>query len=216
MNLTSFQQAGKTVGFILFLLVVLGITIFLGKNASGLLTAKASGCPAAQAKAVQITANGAVINWTTSEASQGRVEYGTDIANLTYSQIEGSEETNHNVPLTLLTPKTVYYYVIKIGSKKCDNSGNPWTFSTVGAGQQLEKEITPTVASTSGSLIPSPTMPSVATKSANLSTICSDITKNMGKNPKSPDWATVKKYDLDANSIINARDIIKCEKDNKK
>ncbi len=229
MNLASFQKNIKTAGIALLLLVILGVTIVLGRQAN-LFFAKASSCTVKDVVAGQVTKNNAVISWVTDDMSQGTVEYGTNATNLTFSSPEGQPGKDHNINLSLLTPNTVYYYLIKIGDKRCDASGQtcgascvPWSFTTTAVipQQEIVKPIyTPTpYLSPTNAVVVSPTLTATATATPKITgvspsgtaNLCAGISANMGKNPGSPDWASVKQYDIDANGQINSLDVIKCK-----
>lgn len=224
MQLASFQKTGKAIIILVFLLGVLGATIFLGQRASQFF-ARASACPAAGVSAVQVTANSSVVSWETGDVSQGRVEYGTSATNLTFQAPEATSGKTHNVPLTLLTPNTVYYYLVTIGSNKCDSSGQscsgtcvPWTFTTSALTQQQQIVATLPPATPSATLVP-PTPTSSATGSATpaptsaLSAFCKQVQANIGANSGMTDfWPALKQYDIDNNTIVNGLDVIKCQK----
>jgi hypothetical protein len=221
MNLTSFKKTSKTIGFVLFLMVVLAATIFLGKNASGLLSAKASACAVQNVQAVQVTTNAAVINWTTQASTQGIVQYGTDPSLLNFSKIEAQEGTTHNVPLAgtadNLTPNTTYFYVIKIKDATCDSTGQtctdkciPWNFTTTGVkikGDEAVPTVAPDAASGSVTIT---IVPSKSPADTTLSAFCTQVEKNMGTTDKASNWSTLKQYDLDSNKLINTRDLNMC------
>lgn len=223
------------------LIVVLGITVFLGKGASSFL-AKASSCSVNKdtVKATQVTANSAVINWETTEETQGKVEYGISSTNLSFPGIEGSSGKTHNVPLTFLTPNTVYYYIIKIGNTSCDYTGQvcdtsciPWSFTTgvskiapqnanpsetprpsvfVSPSKVPQATSTPIPSPTSIPLAPRfPTATQIPTPTSTLSPYCQRVQANIGKTTKSPDWAVVNQYDLNADGVINGADVVKCK-----
>jgi hypothetical protein len=230
MHLAGFQKKVKIIGGGILVLTVLGGVVVAGKSTSSFM-AKASACPAQNVRSAQVTANSAVINWTTSDPTQGKIEYGTNSTNLTFSQVEGASGTTHNVPLTLLTPNTVYYYLVTIGDKRCDYSGQacgnscvPWSFTTssigTGGNAPIVVSNTPAVALLSPTRVAtvSPTAKfssPVASPSSTLSPFCANVQKNLGKNSNSPDWATAKQYDQDGNNIINGLDVIKCQRSGK-
>ncbi|MDD5071215.1 MAG: fibronectin type III domain-containing protein [Patescibacteria group bacterium] len=54
----------------------------------------------------------AVISWTTNEASDSQVDYGTVSGNYTLSETSSSLNTSHAVVLSDLTADTVYYYKV--------------------------------------------------------------------------------------------------------
>jgi len=76
------------------------------------------------------TQNSAKIVWTTDTDVLSMVEYGTSPNSLTFKAPETEKTKNHSVELTLLSPNTTYYYQISVDSKKFDNGGIPWTFTT--------------------------------------------------------------------------------------
>lgn len=238
MHLGTFQKKIRTLGIVIFLFFVLGATILLGKEASSRL-ARASTCQANSVKSTQVAANNAVIIWETTDTTQGRVEYGTNSTSLSLSVPELNSGKTHSVPLTLLTPNTVYYYLLVFGKPgvmpgsteevRCDSSGQvctsncvPWSFTTSTATPQSQiekaipttaliptKETTPTV---SLHLSPSPE----ATTASGLSAFCQQVELNLGASSKdATSWATLKKYDVDGNGVINGLDVIKCQKSGK-
>ncbi len=228
MNLASFQKNIKTIGIAILLLVVLGVTIVLGRQAN-LFLAKASTCSVKDVGADQVTTNNAAIIWATDDMSQGTVEYGTSATNLTFSSPEAQPGKAHNVNLSLLTPNTVYYYLIKIGDKRCDASGQicgascvPWSFTTTAIVPQKElvKPIeSPTPYLSPTVVISSPTLAVTATATPKItgvspsgtSSLCAGVSANIGKTDQSPDWASVKQYDIDTNGRINSLDVVKCK-----
>ncbi len=229
MNLASFQKNIKTAGIAVLLLLILGATIFLGRKAN-VFFAKASSCSVKEVGAGQVSTNNSVISWATDDMSQGTVEYGTNATNLTFSTPEAQPGKAHNVNLSLLTPNTVYYYLIKIGDKKCDASGQtcgascvPWSFTTTAIIPQTEivKPLdtpTPYLLPTTAVVV-SPTLVATATATPKIpgvspsgaSSLCAGVSANIGKTDQSPDWASVKQYDIDANGRINSLDVVKCK-----
>ncbi|MDP3056948.1 MAG: fibronectin type III domain-containing protein, partial [bacterium] len=83
-----------------------------------------------------VTANKAIITWTTNENSNSYVEFGT-VANI-YTSVQGNPGdslVSHSVQLISLTPLTPYYFQVKstdaAGNRGVDNnSGAGYTFST--------------------------------------------------------------------------------------
>ena len=210
----------KTIGIIIFLLIVLAVTIYLGRRAS-LYLARASACQAQKVTAEKVSPNSAIISWTTQENSQGRVEYGTSATNLTFSAPETAEAQQHNLPLTLLTPNTIYYYLITIGKNRCDSTGQtckdnciPWSFTTSALSPQ--KDIVETIPSVSPSSTGSAQItskPAGPSPTSALSSFCLQVQKNIGKSSRDAStWPEIKQYDIDSNGIINGLDIIKCQK----
>ncbi len=236
MQLASFQKTVKVLGLVVLLLLVLGGVIVLGKGASSYL-AKASSCQAQKVSATNVSENSAVITWQSEDISQGRVEYGTNASNLTFSAPEATSGKDHNVRLTLLTPNTVYYYLVTIGTNKCDSSGQvctascvPWSFTTATAVQQekIQQPIaTVTVSSATPSAsvtevlpsvtkAPSPTGEANVTQAQELSSFCLSVKANVGANSSDTTvWEKAKKYDIDNNNVINGLDVIKCQSQGK-
>jgi len=231
MKIASLKQLVKIIGFILLLGLVLITTIFLGRSASNYF-AKASTCPTQNVTATQVTANSAVISWATADISQGRVEYGTNPANLTISVPEATAGKVHNVPLTLLTPNTIYYYLIAVGNTRCDASAQvcdqtcvPWSFTTSPIVLQEEVVVTNTPVPPSPTQSVEPTViPTQETVSAtqeappasNLSPFCQQVKEHLGSSSQdAASWSSIEQYDMDVNGIINGLDIIKCQQSGK-
>ncbi len=235
MQLASFQKTAKVSGLVVLLLLVLGGVIVLGKGASSYL-AKASSCQAQKVSATNVSENSAVITWQSEDISQGRVEYGTNAANLTFSAPEATSGKDHNVRLTLLTPNTVYYYLVTIGTNKCDSSGQvcttscvPWSFTTATAVQQekiqqpiaspTESSATPSASVTTS--IPSPTKAASPTIEANvtqaqeLSSFCMLVKANVGASNLSANWEQIKQYDINNDGKIMGVDVVKCQQQGK-
>lgn len=88
----------------------------------------------------KITTQSATISWTTDQETQGTVEYGTSATQLTFFSPEPVKTQTHSVDLTLLTPGTTHFFVIRIGDEVYDNAGVPWSFTTKA---DTAKEATP-------------------------------------------------------------------------
>ncbi|MBI2616556.1 fibronectin type III domain-containing protein [Candidatus Gottesmanbacteria bacterium] len=235
----KFKKYSRLAILLGILAVVIVATVFGGKMAAGMF-ARASTCPAKNVQAVQVGPNSTVISWASDENSQGRVEYGVDEANLTFSTLEGSAGKEHNVPLTLLTPNTVYYYQLVFGKSssggtseiRCDSSGGictknciAWTFTTSVA-KPLKIDSLPTAIPTAipttvptitkAITIPSvtigPTVATSPTSTGGLSPFCQKVQENVGASSQnSATWPSVSQYDVDGNGIINGLDVIKCQ-----
>ena len=65
----------------------------------------------------------ATISWTTNEAANSRVDYGTSAAALTLSQSDPALKTAHNVTLSGLASNTTYFYRVR----SADSAGNTAT-----------------------------------------------------------------------------------------
>lgn len=224
MNLASFKHSLKIGGIVVVLLLALAVTIIGGNRAANYF-AKASSCQAQKVATAQVTANSAVISWETSDVTQGRVEYGTNPASLTFTAPEGTSGKTHNVPLTLLTPNTVYYYLATIGDVRCDSSGQkcdsacvPWSFTTSSI---PTPQVTPTSVPTVAAVptLPAGTgeaTPSSVSPTSTLSSFCTQVQLNIGKSSQdAATWNSVKQYDIDNNGVVNGLDIIKCQKSGK-
>jgi hypothetical protein len=70
-----------------------------------------------------VTASGATINWTTNEASDAQVEYGTSTGYGSSTPLNTSMVTSHSVALSGLAAATLYHYRVK----SRDAAGNPAT-----------------------------------------------------------------------------------------
>jgi Domain of unknown function (DUF4082)/Bacterial Ig-like domain/Bacterial Ig domain/Purple acid Phosphatase, N-terminal domain len=89
--------------------------------------------PTITAVAATAAADGtATVTWTTDEASDSRVDYGTSPTALTQNATDAAAVGNHSIRLTGLTPGTTYHYRVR----STDGSGNaasapttPATFS---------------------------------------------------------------------------------------
>ncbi|GAB4219825.1 MAG: hypothetical protein Fur009_7710 [Candidatus Microgenomates bacterium] len=79
-----------------------------------------------------IEKNSVTVSWATGVETQGIIEYGTSPTALNFFAPEATKEKNHSVDLTLLSPSTTYYFTIRIGEKRYDNGGVPWSFTTKG------------------------------------------------------------------------------------
>lgn len=224
MQIASIKKGVKIIGLVFLLVMALLSAIFLGQGVKSYL-AKASTCPAQKISAEKVSANSAVISWETTEVTQGRVEYGTNATSLAFSAPEAASGKTHNVPLTLLTPNTVYYYLVTIGKTKCDSSGQvcdttcvPWSFTTAAITPQKEI-VAPLPTSTPRPATPSATLKptgKAVSPTSTLDSFCLKVKLNIGKSSKdATSWALLKQYDIDGNGIINGLDVIKCQKTRK-
>ncbi len=59
-----------------------------------------------------ITGSGATISWTTDEASDSLVKYGTSSGTYTLTKTSATDTTSHSLALTGLSEETTYYYVV--------------------------------------------------------------------------------------------------------
>jgi PGF-pre-PGF domain-containing protein len=83
-----------------------------------------------------ITTNSAAVTWTTDEASQGSVRYGTGSGVYTSTEEETSNVTSHSVQLTGLSAGTRYYYIVS-SKDQSDNTANSteMSFTTSSSGR---------------------------------------------------------------------------------
>ncbi len=235
MHISTLKKLSKSAGIIILLALALAATIFGGYKVAGNM-AKASSCSAQKVSSAQVTPNSAVIAWESSEVTQGRVEYGTTATSLSFTAPEATSGKVHNVPLTLLTPNTSYYYLIAIGDNRCDSTGQscssnciPWSFSTTSVIQPTVAALTtiaplptsfPTsVAPVTETTTVAPTLsgssPTAVQSPPALSTFCKYVEGSIGQNKDSIGWAAIKQYDIDGNGFINGIDVLKCQSSGK-
>lgn len=224
MTLGIFQKNIKYLFLVIISIAVFTGTIIFGKEAANFFT-RASSCPAQNVRSEKVSPNASTIVWETGDNSQGRVEYGTNAQSLTFSAPEGTTGKIHNVPLTLLTPNTIYYYLISIGDAKCDSTGQkceggscvPFSFTTSPLNLQgADGSLTPAVTQKTNPTVIRTVTSSSAQPTSTLSLFCRAVQANIGKNEKAAsEWATIKTYDIDSNGIINGLDVVKCQKSGK-
>ena len=87
-------------------------------------------------EAVNVNSSGATITWTTNEASDGVVRYGTEKTNLNLTGTNQTMVKNHIVELSGLPPVTTYYYEVQstdpTGNTAIDNNnGSYYNFTTL-------------------------------------------------------------------------------------
>jgi len=132
----------KKIGAVVVGLIIFGLMVVLGFQIFG---TRASDVEPRDVVIADISQNSASISWTTGVETQAVIEYGTSPTALNFFAPEASRERNHKLELTLLSPATTYYFQIRIGDKKYDNGGVPWTFTTKSTQTNQEQ---PTVAPT--------------------------------------------------------------------
>ena len=71
-------------------------------------------------QATGITCGSATITWNTDKLSSSQTDYGTTITYGNSTPLDSTFVTNHSVPLSRLTPSTLYHY----RSRSMDGSGN--------------------------------------------------------------------------------------------
>jgi len=103
-----------------------------------------------------IEKNSVTISWSTGVETQAIIEYGTSPTALNFFAPEATKEKNHTLDITLLSPSTTYYFVIRIGDKKYDNGGVPWSFTTKGVEKSQPSIPSPTKINTQNQPTPTP------------------------------------------------------------
>jgi len=103
-----------------------------------------------------IEKNSVTISWSTGVETQAIIEYGTSPTALNFFAPEATKEKNHTLDITLLSPSTTYYFVIRIGDKKYDNGGVPWSFTTKGVEKSQPSIPSPTKINIQNQPTPTP------------------------------------------------------------
>jgi len=94
-----------------------------------------------------VTSSAATINWTTNEASNTQVDYGTTTSYGSSSPLNSSMVTSHSVSLSGLSASTTYHYRVK----SRDAAGNLATSGDFTLATQAAADTTPPVISGVGS-----------------------------------------------------------------
>ena len=133
-----------------------------------------------------IEKNSVRTSWATGVDTQGVVEYGTTPTALNFFAPEATKGKTHTLDLTLLSPNTTYYFDIRVGDKKYDNGGVPWTFTTKGA----ESSVTaPTSAPTQPVSQPTPFQRLQISDGTDCTeTDCTKIKELLGKGCSTQDY----------------------------
>ena len=150
----------KILGIVVGIIVALVLVFFGFKLVQGVFTKAADAAPR-EVMITGITQNTAKVGWDTDQETQAVIEYGTSPTALNYFAPESTSTKKHTVEITLLSPSTTYYFQIRIGDKKYDNGGVPWTFATKGKGDvNITPGVsgTPPASSTAGPTAPAPTV----------------------------------------------------------
>lgn len=126
----------------------------------------------------EITNTSATVQYYTDQASQAVIIYGTDPKQLKLLAPDQEKTQEHNVTISLLVPKTVYYFEIKIGDEIYRDGTDPYTFTT----KALETEESPTPT-------PAPLKPtSTGSGGCPVTNDCDSIRTLMGKICSSSDY----------------------------
>jgi len=173
------------------LLIVMGFKVF-----SGVFTRAADFEPS-DVVVSNIAENSSKLSWATGTDTQGVVEYGTSPTSLNFFAPEPAKTKSHSVDLTLLSPNTTYYFQIRIGDKKYDNGGVPWTFTT----KDTQKSVVPSSAPTQAIVpVAKPTpiqtleIPTTGTPQVCNETDCTKIKAKFGKGCNTLDyWKCMRK-----------------------
>lgn len=138
------KLAAIVIGLLVFVVIVVVAFRFMSTRASDV--------EPRDVVVASIEKNSVKISWATGVDSQGVVEYGTTPTALSFFAPESVKGKSHTIDLTLLSPNTTYYFDIRVGDKKFDNGGVPWTFTTKSSDKSAGSltptqivELTPTV-----------------------------------------------------------------------
>lgn len=190
----------RSIIIVLGLLLSLAVLVFAGTRVYSLFVS-ASGSPPEDVRIGNITANSATVTFTTTSSAQALIEYGTNPTNLTLFASDETSTTDHTIRIALLTPNTTYYFHIKMGEKKYDNAGLPWTFTTTTVGTSspnpTQVQLTPAVTDS----------PSSTTSAGSIN--CNEIPKHIGATQGSPNYDA--QFDINRDGIINVGDITACK-----
>ena len=140
-----------------------------------------------------MTQNSVKVTWSTGIETQGVIEYGTSPTALNFFAPESSRSKSHQQELTLLSPNTTYYFQIRVGDKKYDNGGVPWTFTTrLTQGSQIVSP-TPNIPSPTSTITePTPVqtveVPATSETQGCNETDCAKIKEMLGKGCSTQDY----------------------------
>ena len=192
----SFDPKITKIGSVVIGIVIAVILGVMALNMGGVFT-RASDIEPRDVVISDIAQNNAKISWVTGIETQGVVEYGTTPTALNFFAPEATKTKNHLVELTLLSPQTTYYFQIRIGDKKYDNGGVPWTFTTKDSQTQPAVQPTPTATSLLPTQSPTPTpvqsleinvSPTQSSNSSCNETDCTKIKEKLGKGCSTQDY----------------------------
>ncbi len=84
------------------------------------------------------TPTSAIVRWRTSVATNSAVRYGTSLGNLNETASDGTETTEHVVPITGLLPNTKYYYSIGTTAETMEGDASDYYIHTAkGPGEPI-------------------------------------------------------------------------------
>ncbi|KKQ24982.1 MAG: putative secreted protein containing fibronectin type III-like protein [Candidatus Roizmanbacteria bacterium GW2011_GWC2_37_13] len=167
------------IGIILFIILVFAAFRIFGTQAADL--------EPVDVVVSNIEKNSAQLSWATGTDTQAVVEYGTSPTALNFFAPEATKGKTHSLDLTLLSPSTTYYFDIRVGDKKYDNGGVPWTFTTKG----VENSVVPSPSPTSSAATqPTPiqTLEIPDGTSGCTETDCEAIKAKLGKGCSTQDY----------------------------
>jgi len=165
------------IGLIIFVILVFAAFKIFGTRAADL--------EPADVVVSNIEKNSAQLSWATGVETQAVIEYGTSPTALNFFAPEATKGKTHSLDLTLLSPSTTYYFDVRIGDKKYDNGGVPWTFTTKGA----EKSVMPTPSPTTGTQpTPIQTLHIPDGTEGCTETDCAKIKEKLGKGCSTQDY----------------------------
>lgn len=178
-----------------FLAIIIGILVFVGLvfGYFSIFGTRAADFEPRDVVISNIEKNSVRTSWATGVDTQGVVEYGTTPTSLNFFAPEATKSKSHNLDLTLLSPNTTYYFDIRVGDKKYDNGGVPWSFTTKGA-ESSATATTPTIAPTQAVAKENPTpfqklkIPDDATTANCSETDCEKMKEKFGKGCSTQDY----------------------------
>jgi hypothetical protein len=171
------------------LAIIIGIVIFIGLVFLyfSVFGTRAADFEPRDVVVSNIEKNSVRATWATGVDTQGVVEYGTTPTALNFFAPEATKSKTHSLDLTLLSPNTTYYFDIRVGDKKYDNGGVPWTFTTKGAESSVAA---PTSVPTESASQPTPIQKlqiSDGTEGC-TETDCAKIKEKLGKGCSTQDY----------------------------
>lgn len=177
------KTISRIASIILGVIIAVFLLIFGFKILTGVFT-RASDTEPRDVVVSEIAQNTAKISWSTGVDTQGVIEYGTSPTALNFFAPEAQRTKTHLVELTLLSPTTTYYFQIRIGDKKFDNGGVPWTFTSKGTETTPVKPTLPAAIPTS---LP-PTATPTPAETCPVTNDCQKIKDKLGKGCSTQDY----------------------------